>query len=260
MRTGRRPNRPAPRAIPDACAGCSSSRSCPSSPGAAAGRRSPTASTPAPTATPREDEHELEGYSEGVKKYYGGAHVHEDDAAGNIEAEYHQPPKPAETDLGGTIELTGTEIGVRFDVTVTDVKPVDEDLMAVYLKMVSTGITVYEGPMSTRRSPIREKSPRRSIRRPAPSARTGSTRSCGSMFFDRLSGCLLFPRSGDAMPDASSSRSKSSRPRPAGSGYSARANSGFRSRRFGSRSPRATPADVLRRPHKSLLTFALKLR
>ncbi len=42
MRTGRRPNRPAPPCyLTDACAGCSSSRSCPSSPGAAAGRTIP---------------------------------------------------------------------------------------------------------------------------------------------------------------------------------------------------------------------------
>src|SRR5687767_14730614 len=81
-----------------------------------------TATTPAPTPTATEEaEHELEGYSQGVKDYYGGAHEHADDEAGNVEAEYHQPPKPAEAGLGETIELTGTEIGVRFDVTVTDV-------------------------------------------------------------------------------------------------------------------------------------------
>ena len=149
----------------------------------------------------REDEHELEGYSEGVKKYYGGAHVHEDDAAGNIEAEYHQPPKPAEADLGGTIELTGTEIGVRFDVTVTDVKPVDDDLMAVYLKLVSTGITVYEGPME-----------HASITYPGeePTALDKDASAECSNGFDEIlridvlrsrSGCLLFPRSGDALPE-----------------------------------------------------------
>ena len=60
---------------------------------------SPSAATPAPTAT-AEDEHELEGYSQGVKDYYGGAHEHADDEAGNIEAEYHQPPKPAEAGVG----------------------------------------------------------------------------------------------------------------------------------------------------------------
>ena len=36
---------------------------------------------------------------------------------------------------------------MRFDVTVTDVKPVEDDLMAVYVKLESTGITIYDRPM-----------------------------------------------------------------------------------------------------------------
>ena len=45
----------------------------------------------------------------------------------------------AEAELGETIALTGTEIGVRFDVTVTDVKPLDDDLMAVTVELREHG-------------------------------------------------------------------------------------------------------------------------
>jgi hypothetical protein len=102
-----------------------------------------------PAATPASAEveaaHDLEGYSEGVKKFYGAAHSHGDSADPNaaIEEEYHQPPKPAEAGLGETITLTGTNIGVRFDVTVTKVEEVG-DHTAVYLDLESTGITILE--------------------------------------------------------------------------------------------------------------------
>ena len=93
-------------------------------------------------------QHDLEGYSPASSRTTtASAHEHADDAAGNIEAEYHQPPKPAEAGLGEAIELTGTEIGVRFHVTVTDVKPLDDELMAVYVKLESTGIAIYDRPM-----------------------------------------------------------------------------------------------------------------
>ena len=70
----------------------------------------PAAATPAPT--------EVEAASttstatrEGVKDYYGAVHDQQrrrrSDAA--IEAEYHQPPKPAEAGLGEPITLTGDE-------------------------------------------------------------------------------------------------------------------------------------------------------
>ena len=38
---------------------------------------------------------------------------------GDVEAEYHQPPRPATGAIGDTITLTGTNIGVRLDTTVT---------------------------------------------------------------------------------------------------------------------------------------------
>src|SRR5689334_6329514 len=72
---------------------------------------------PAATATATAQEaaaHDLDGYTEGVKKYYGEPHTHEGEGA-DVEAEYHQPPKPPGTTVGGEIELTGTEIGVRLE-------------------------------------------------------------------------------------------------------------------------------------------------
>ena len=56
----------------------------------------------------------LEGYSEGVKDYYGdGSTEPAGDEPADVEGEYHQPPKPAEAGLGEPITLTGTNIGVR---------------------------------------------------------------------------------------------------------------------------------------------------
>ena len=53
----------------------------------------PPASTPASAEV--EAEHDLDGYSEGVRKYYGAVHDHNeiDDPNAAIEAEYHQPPQ-----------------------------------------------------------------------------------------------------------------------------------------------------------------------
>ncbi|HWK27579.1 MAG TPA: hypothetical protein VNS09_13510 [Solirubrobacter sp.] len=97
--------------------------------------------TPAPRATG------LEGYSKGVRDYYVSlAPAPPDDEHAAIEAEYHQPPKPAEAPLGGTITLTGTNIGVRLRATVKRVEPVG-DHTAVQLALENTGITVYEGPL-----------------------------------------------------------------------------------------------------------------
>lgn len=165
----------------------------------------PAAGTPVP-ATPTEEpgkEHELDlsGYSPGVQEYYGGAHTHADTEMGSAEAEYHQPPKPAEAKLGEPIELTGTEIGVRFKVTPTKVEPVGDDLMAVYLTLKSTGVTIYDRPMEMA-----------SITYPGEQPTpldTEATAECSNGFDDIVridvnrsrKGCLLFPRSGDKMPE-----------------------------------------------------------
>ena len=52
-----------------------------------------------------------------MRDYYGDGH----DGDGGVEAEYHQPPKPATGGIGDAITLTGTNIGVRLRVTPTRV-------------------------------------------------------------------------------------------------------------------------------------------
>lgn len=160
----------------------------------------------APAATPTaegEQEHELDlsGYSAGVQEYYGGAHTHTDSEYGSAEAEYHQPPKPAEAKLGEPIELTGTEIGVRFKVTPTKVAPVGKNLMAVHLTFESTGVTNYDRPMemASITYPGEEPTP----------VDTGASAKCSNGLDDVIrmdvnrthKGCLLFPRSGDKQPE-----------------------------------------------------------
>ena len=95
----------------------------------------------------------------------------------------------------------GTEIGVRFDVTVTDVKPVEDDLMAVYVELKSTGITIYDRPMeqASITYPGEEPTP----------LDTEASAKCSNGLDDIVridvlrsrKGCLLFPRSGDKMPE-----------------------------------------------------------
>jgi hypothetical protein len=109
------------------------------------GDKDDTPPAAAPASAEVEAAHDLEGYSEGVKKFYGKPHTHGDsgDPNAQIEAEYHQPPVPPENGLGGKITLTATNIGVRFDVTPTKVEEVG-DHTAVYVDLVSTGITILE--------------------------------------------------------------------------------------------------------------------
>jgi hypothetical protein len=118
----------------------------------------PTAApTPAPTAapasTPEGDAPKpkvAKSYAEAIRAYYGDAHVD----PGDVEAEYHQPPRPARGGIGDTITLTGSNIGVRIRVTVTGVAdpvrasepPGDgKRYVAVELRLRSTGITILEG-------------------------------------------------------------------------------------------------------------------
>ena len=75
----------------------------------------------------------------------------------DIEAEYHQPPRPATGAIGDTITLTGTNIGVRLGTTVTDVAEPVQDVAAaagsgkrfvgVGLALESTGIAIHDSPM-----------------------------------------------------------------------------------------------------------------
>jgi hypothetical protein len=106
----------------------------------------PNAAAPTPTAP-----HDLEGYSQGVKDYYGQPHEHPGpDGEGfgqDSEAEYHQPPKPPEAGVGDTITLTGTNLGIRMEVTVRGVERVrvgSRSYAAVELKLENTGPSIFE--------------------------------------------------------------------------------------------------------------------
>lgn len=107
------------------------------------GDKDPAAATPAAS---EEAEHDLEGYSEGVKDYYGDPHEHADTETGNVEAEYHQPPQPPVAGLGDKIVLTGSNIGIRNEVTLDEVER-DGDRTNVTLSLLNTGITIYDGPL-----------------------------------------------------------------------------------------------------------------
>src|SRR3712207_1003707 len=80
-------------------AGCGSSDPAPSA-------------APEPAATQEAEQHAFEpGHSRAVREYY--RHSADEEAHDNVEAEYHQPPRPATGGIGDTITLTGTNIGVR---------------------------------------------------------------------------------------------------------------------------------------------------
>jgi hypothetical protein len=111
--------------------------------------------TPTPTASPEpEAEHAFDpGHSRAVREYYGDVHGPE----AGVEAEYHQPPEPATGGIGDTITLTGSNIGVRLDVTVTGLidpsrtarppRP-GKRYVAVGLRMQSTGITILDDDLN----------------------------------------------------------------------------------------------------------------
>jgi hypothetical protein len=164
------------------------------------------AATPEPTATPpaatAEAGHDLEGYSKGVRDFYGDTHPEaEPGSQESVEAEYHQPPKPAEAGLGETITLTGSNIGVRLRVTVTGVKRASEYL-AVDMALESTGITNFESALENAAVTYGDGRPQRVVE--------GASAPCskdlaGPIVFipvgGRARGCLLFPASGSRTPD-----------------------------------------------------------
>jgi len=95
------------------------------------------------------------GHSRAVRKFYGGGEAPIAPEA-DVEAEYHQPPRPATGAIGDTITLTGTNIGVRLRTTVTGlVDPVEASRPApdgkryvgVGLKLRSTGIAIHESEL-----------------------------------------------------------------------------------------------------------------
>jgi hypothetical protein len=130
---------------------------------------SPAASTvtPEPTAEAQEEPHAgeargepfEEGHSRAVRRFYGGGEAPVAPES-DIEAEYHQPPRPATGGIGDTITLTGTNIGVRLETTVTDFfDPVETSrpprpgkrYVGVGLALKSTGIAIHEGPLESAR-------------------------------------------------------------------------------------------------------------
>jgi hypothetical protein len=128
---------------------------------AGCGSDEPTASsTPAPTATPTPDPAAApsagrgweKGHNAAVRAFYGGG-AGPPAIDGDIEAEYHQPPRPATGGVGDTITLTGTNIGVRLRATVTglvDPARATESprsgmrYVGVGLRLRSTGIAIHD--------------------------------------------------------------------------------------------------------------------
>jgi hypothetical protein len=159
------------------------------------------ADTPTPTVTATSEAeadvgHNLEGYSKGVKDYYGGAHTHED----GVEAEYHQPPMPPETALGGPITLTGTNIGIRLVITPTKVSR-EGEITAIELDIENTGIANYEAEFMNAAVTYDDGTTEKLA--------AGERADCSNGFetflrietSDKVSGCLLFPRAGSAKPE-----------------------------------------------------------
>jgi hypothetical protein len=170
--------------------------------------------TPAPAATKAAqelDEHghdlalaekeSLDGYSQGVRDYYG-----DDVAVGktgdqemDVEIEYHQPPRPAEAAVGDTITLTGTNIGVRLEVKVTKVSDVG-DKTAVHLDLNNNGIAVHDDAFRAAAVTYDD----------GKTVKVRATKEKCSKGFEgvvrievsfQASGCLVFPKSGDAKPE-----------------------------------------------------------
>ena len=159
------------------------------------GQESPkTTPTPAP---------EDGGYSQGVKDYYGDGDAHPETEPGtteDVEAEYHQPPQPAEAGVGETITLTGTNIGVRLRVTVTGVQRVG-DHQAVQLELESTGIANYNGEF-TQAAVTYGDGTTQPLAKGA-SAPCSNGLDLPTAFIavgTKTTGCLLFPTSGSQPP------------------------------------------------------------
>lgn len=110
--------------------------------------------TPTPTPEPFE-----KGHSRAVRRFYGGGEAPVPPWS-DVEAEYHQPPRPATGGIGDTITLTGTNIGIRLRSTVTGlVDPAratespgpGKRYVGVQLRLRSTGIAVHDGMLESAR-------------------------------------------------------------------------------------------------------------
>jgi hypothetical protein len=112
--------------------------------------------TASPTPTPEPFE---KGHSRAVRRFYGGGKAPVPPWS-DVEAEYHQPPRPATGGIGDTITLTGTNIGVRLRTTVTGlVDPAratespgpGKRYVGVQLRLRSTGIAIHDSPLESAR-------------------------------------------------------------------------------------------------------------
>jgi len=161
------------------------------------------ASTPTATPTIPPDivaEHQFEkGHSRAVRDYYD--HEAGEAAHDNIEAEYHQPPTPATGALGDTITLTGTNIGVRFRVTVDGL--VDPAIasrppragtryVGVNLRLRSTGITILEDELDNALLTYGPRRRARPVRGVKAACSHGFDRPVRIDVSRRARGCLLF--------------------------------------------------------------------
>jgi hypothetical protein len=161
-------------------------------------------SKPAPTATATASaaaDKSLAGYSAGVRKYYTGAKPEAaDDPNADAEERYFQPPRPAQVNLGETITLTGSNIGVQLGATATAIKTVragGKEYTAIELELDNDkgGITVYDGELKSAALTY-------AGGRPQPVVQ-GVQASCSNTFEGHVridvsakrKGCLLFPAS-----------------------------------------------------------------
>ena len=127
---------------------------------AAAPTPEPAEATPAVTATPAAAAEPFEkGHSRAVREFYGGGDAPVAPSS-DVEAEYHQPPRPATGAIGDTITLTGTNVGVRLRTTVTglvDSARTSESprpgmrYVGVRLRLRSTGIAIHESALQSAR-------------------------------------------------------------------------------------------------------------
>jgi hypothetical protein len=125
--------------------------------------------TPEPVADVQEEEHGHadeprgepfeKGHSRAVREFYGGGEAPVAPES-DIEAEYHQPPRPATGKIGDTITLTGTNIGVRLETTVTELlDPLQaarpphsgKRYVGIGLELESTGIAIHDSPLESAR-------------------------------------------------------------------------------------------------------------
>jgi hypothetical protein len=132
--------------------GCGSDEPAPS-----AGTPAANEAAPEPAATVQGFE---PGHSEAVREFYGGDEGVPADPNSDVEAEFHQPPRPAVGGIGDTITLTGLNIGVRIDVTLTRLVDPAETArpprrgmryVGVALRMVSTGGANHESRLVSAR-------------------------------------------------------------------------------------------------------------